>query len=84
MPDACQSNAIIVIVPVPLPDISPSAAIPLGTGTGQRPLLLAAPENPYYRPVSFNSIPLSEVCPFRGSRPKCDLSPFTSALSATP
>ena len=56
MPDACQSNAVIVIVPVPLPDISPSAAIPLGTGNGQRPLLLAAPENPYYRPVSFNSV----------------------------
>ena len=53
IPDACQSNAVIVIVPLPLPDVSPSAAIPLGTGTGQRPLLLAAPENPYYSPVSF-------------------------------
>ena len=57
MPDACQSNAVIVIVPVPLPDIPTSAAIPLGTGIGQRPLLLAAPENPYYRPgILFKTI----------------------------
>ena len=53
VPAASQSNAVIVIVSVLSPDIFPSAALPMGTGTGQRPLLLVAPENPYYRPVSF-------------------------------
>ena len=56
-------------VPVPYPDISPSASVPMGTGADQRPLILTAPENPYYRPVSFNSIPLSEFSPFGGDSP---------------
>ena len=34
--------------------------------------------------TEYGSIPLSEVCPFRGSRPKRDLSPFPSALSVAP
>ena len=50
VPAASRANAVIVIVPVPYPDIFPSVAVPVGTGAGQRPLLLAAPENPYYRP----------------------------------
>ena len=69
--------------PVPSLGVSPSAAVPLGTGTGQRPWLLAAPENPYYRPVSFNSIPLSEVSPFRGRRPSATSRRFPPALSVT-
>ena len=39
--------------PVPLLDFFPSTAVPTGTNSGQRPSLLAAPENPDYRPVFF-------------------------------
>ena len=69
IPAACQSNAVSSSSPVPSPDFFPSAPVPLGTGRGQRSSLLAAPENLCYRPVSFNSIPLSEVGPFRGIVP---------------
>ena len=69
--------------PVPSLGVSPSAAVPLGTGTGQRPWLLAVLENSYYRPVSFNSIPLSEVSPFRGRRPSATSRRFPPALSVT-
>ena len=68
---------------VPSPDVLPSAAVPLGTGTGQRPSLLAAPENLRYRPVSPNSIPLSELSPFGEVSPIGVLAVPSGALHST-
>ena len=56
IPAACRSNAIIVIVPRPVPRYLPIRSRPFRDRHRSAALLLAAPENLYYRPVSSNYV----------------------------
>ena len=68
---------------VSLSDVDVRSAIGLHPEDGHWTLKCNGQKTCFYRePV--DAIPLSEVCPFRGSRPNCDLSPFPSALSVAP
>ena len=56
LPVACQPKAVVVIVPHPIPRHLPLQSRPFRDRLRSATLLLAAPENTYYRPVSFESL----------------------------